>query len=263
MNYWAAAVTSQGLIPPTIRRGLLIPPLRHAPANVLPALRLVRRANQLGSWIAWRWGCSRYNVIMDRAGQHRRLAVALPFLAAALLAMALSNVATGSTGPASWLPHAVLSGSLVWALIAILQTGRLIGGDGTPHPGIAAIGAGLIGWAAIGLGAPSPACCSIAALLIGAGVMIGGVLLFADAERDGRHPAVPTGRSLLSLGSMLLGIAALNGMAVELAHDEGSHSAGHAVGLGLIGIACFVLAVSEGRLVLRMISRGFGQERRG
>lgn len=238
-------------------------PLRLVLAKILLPLRLERgflsRPAAAVAVVTERLGSSSYSVRMDRAGPHRRLAIAMPPLAIALVAMAVTNVLAGAIAPAQWFPHLVLAASVLWTLQAMLDSGRLVDAQGTPHVGLFAVGASLLGWAAIRFGAATPICCSASFVMVGVGCMSGAAVLFAGAERQSLRPAMLGGRLLLSVGALVLGTALLVSVSVALASDA-TGNAGHLLAVTMLGSACLLLAVAEARLLLRLvgyaISRG-------
>ncbi|MEM7321593.1 MAG: hypothetical protein AAF531_00785 [Actinomycetota bacterium] len=203
---------------------------------------------------------SAYSRLMDRAGPHRRGALAMPILAAALLLMAVSNVAAGATAPIHWVPHVVLVIGLGWTLVAILGTGRLVDGDGAPHAGLVVVGVGLLWWAVVAIGGSAPLCCWPTVTATGGGAVMLGVSVVVDAERRSPRPALLGGRVLLSLGALLLGFGVLLGVLGRLPAASPTTIV-HTAGLSVLGSSFVVLALAEARLAARLA--GYGMDRSG
>jgi hypothetical protein len=197
---------------------------------------------------------------MDRAGPHRRLAIAMPVLSLALLILALANVLDDGSDVVQWFPQVALAVSVLWALRAMLQAGRLIDSRGVPHAGLFAVGASVLGWAAIRFGASAPESSTLVA--VGVGCMAGAATLFAGAERRSDRPAMLGGRLLLSVGALVLGAALLGGVTVDVLSGVAGHPA-HVLGLALLGLAFVLLAIAEARMLVRLVGYAIDRERLG
>jgi hypothetical protein len=180
----------------------------------------------------------------------------MPVLALALAILALANVLDGGRDAAAWFPQVALAVSVLWTLRAMLQVGRLIDQRGVSHAGLFAVGASLLGWAAIRFGGSAPQSSTLIA--VGVGCMAGAITMFAGAERRSDRPAMLGGRLLLSIGALVLGAALLVDVTFDVLSGAAGHPA-HVLGLVLLGAAFVLLAIAEARVFVRLVGYALGR----